>query len=118
MSVAAEVRVIGWLNGTGSIGAPTSGDVPADRPDEFLTVERVGGARGDVVETPIIAVQAWSTSRVNAEALAGQAADSLEAMVALSDVADVEVQSIINDPDPDSQQARFQVTAQLTVTTR
>lgn len=116
----AEVLVVSWLNGAGKVTGPNgvahaSTDVPATRPAEFITVERVGGSRGDVVESPLLSVQAWSDSRVHAEQLADLVVDSLNEMVSLEQVADVGVQSVINDPDPDSEQPRFQVTVSLTV---
>lgn len=110
----AEVLVRQWL--ADHLSVPVSTDVPATRPTEFVTVERVGGGWSDVRDLALIVVLAWSTSRTKAGTLAHTVADSLmQAAIESPSIANVSIESIINTPDLSSEQARFQVTAQVTV---
>lgn len=48
-------------------------EIPANRPDRFVTIERVGGsARSPVLDQALIAVQCWGTTRLDASQLACQ----------------------------------------------
>lgn len=61
--------MVSWL---ASMGYETSQDVPADMPDEFVTVERTGGGASDLVDHPVMAVQCWAMTGERAEALANE----------------------------------------------
>lgn len=55
-------------------------DVPADRPDYFITLERTGGGLDNVVrDTPTVAIQAWAPTRAEAMALAEDVRDAMDA---------------------------------------
>ena len=75
----AEREVVDYLNGAG-VGATAYYDVPADRPESFVVVERTGGPRTDiVVERPMLDVQCWAQTRRDAALLADSALDALRA---------------------------------------
>lgn len=57
----------------GGLGFRASTRVPADMPDTFVTVERVGGGVADWIDHAAMAVQVWSRSDAQAE----EAANSL-----------------------------------------
>lgn len=62
-----EATIISYLQDNG-INAVA--DVPKNRPDEFVTVERTGGTHDSVVlDRPTVAVLAWSTTRFKASEL-------------------------------------------------
>ena len=59
--------MVSWLT---SLGYRASTDVPADMPDEFVTVGRASGADRDFVDLPLVAVQCWALTNERAEAMA------------------------------------------------
>lgn len=64
---SVEAAMIAWLSG---MGYDAYANVPKDRPDAFVTVERTGGGVADMVDLPLVAVQAWAQSAADAEAMA------------------------------------------------
>lgn len=60
-------QFVTWLSG---LGYETSTYPKADAPAEFVTVERTGGGVVDMVDHPVIAVQAWAQTEARAEEIA------------------------------------------------
>lgn len=112
MSFDVEAALISFLQT--KTGVATFADVPNPRPTEFLTVERTGGPRTDlVVDNPMIAVQCWSTSRARASQLA-RVVDAALALFAFEPhVHKVERTSLYNFPDEQGSQARYQLVVQI-----
>ena len=112
----AELIVKQWLEADDALaGYPVSFDVPATRPERFVTVERVGGGSDGVLDSPTIAVQVWETSRWNAsDAATRLVKPSLLNLVEHDEIGAIDILSIINNPDPESGQARYQITLQAT----
>lgn len=89
-------------------------DVPSERPDEFVVVERTGGRRRDVViDEPMLAVQCWSTTRSRASKMALEVARDMEGLIEVPGVNMCRVDSIYNYPDLDSGTPRYQLTCEL-----
>lgn len=91
-------------------GTAVSNRVPERRPQRFITVERTGGQRTHLWDSPIFAVQAWAATEAEASALADEVAVAVldwqrDAIVAYSDV-----RSVYAFPDPDARVPRFQLT--------
>lgn len=61
----------------GALTCPVSSDVPAERPDAFVTVERAGGPRSKTDDSPLLTVQAWHRDRLALETLADSVCDAL-----------------------------------------
>lgn len=61
-SIEEEMR--NWLS---ALGYDAHVRVPKDRPLRFVTVERTGGSVEDMVDHPIMAVQAWAQTDAEAE---------------------------------------------------
>lgn len=100
------------------LDCPVAGDVPDERPARFVTVERLGGRRDRYLDRGTYAVQAWEERRSAAAALAEAVADAVLALPARSGrVSGAGVVSVVNLPDPDSGQPRYQVTCNVTITT-
>lgn len=92
-------------------------EVPANRPRRFITVERVGGDRADVRDRPIVAIQAWEETRYKASELAAVIAEFTGSLaVTHPHVARVSIESVYNNPDPESESPRYQVNASITTT--
>lgn len=67
MAYSALEAMVAWLAG---LGYRTSTVVPANAPDEFVTVERTGGGVDSYVDKPVFAVQAWGATDARAEEIA------------------------------------------------
>ncbi len=97
-----EGEVVAWLR---SCGLPARADVPRDRPEELVTVERTGGgaAEGGALDAPMVVLRSWAPTRARASELARRA-DA--AMLALPDGTDwassCERNAIYNYPDGSS----------------
>lgn len=113
MTVNIEALLVGALNAVGSL-PEVFAEVPSTRPAQFITVERVGGGYEDVRDLPMVVVQCWAGSRFEASEIAAVVARALRNLAYTHpQVARVGIESIVNFPDPDSKQARYQVTATL-----
>lgn len=95
-------------------------EVPADRPQRFVTIERVGGRELEYSSRPTIAVQVWAETRWQAAQLAtGQVLPRLLDLDLLDPIAAVSVESVIDLPDPDPPpQPRYQITISLDAATQ
>ena len=92
-------------------------EVPADRPQRFVTIERVGGRELEYSSRPTIAVQVWAETRWQAAQLAtGQV---LPRLLDLDLLAAVTGESVIDFPDPGPPpQPRYQITISLDAATQ
>lgn len=117
MTVNIEKLVIDHLNADGTLGDyPASLSIPAERPRRFITVERVGGGDGLLFATPLLSVQIWDSSRWNASDASTRLVKlSLLNLVKHDEIGAVDILSIINNPDPESGQSRYQINIQASV---
>lgn len=109
-----EKALISWLNShrVGDLQAYL--DIPSSRPQRFITVERVGGATDTHLDRPLVSLQVWGTTRTDASDTAVLVRDALLIFaIDTPSVGGVDMQSLINNPDPDSGQARYQITVQF-----
>lgn len=63
-------QLVSWL---AALGYRASTRVPKDapsNPEEFVTVERTGGGVSNMVDRPLVAVQAWAPTEERAERMA------------------------------------------------
>lgn len=85
--------------------------VPATRPEKFVTVERTGGKIDAFSDAPTFAVQAWAPTKAEAAALAEKTASAIDSWPKTApEVADATVESMYDFADPDSRSQRFQLT--------
>lgn len=61
-------QFVTWLNGLGYHAST----YPPKTGDEFVTVERTGGAAVDMVDHPMMAVQTWAKTPTRAEEMANE----------------------------------------------
>lgn len=110
-----ETQLAQWLSGQPELdGIPVSLDVPPHRPERFVTIERVGGGETKFIDTPMLAIQCWAESRVQAAKVADLTKTVLERAWRMPNVARIDVQSTINFP-LDESTPRYQITVELTV---
>lgn len=113
MTVNVELLLVTALNSVDGL-PETHPEVPSRRPASFITIERVGGGYEDVRDLPMVAVQCWERSRLKAAELSAEVASALRKLAYTHpNIGRVNIESIINFPDPDSSQARYQVTVSL-----
>lgn len=110
--VNVEAVLVEHLNDSG-LGCEAFMDVPKERPETFVTVERSGGGRDTFRDLPQVIVQAWGRSRWEASELVDDVADALWQARFHPNIARVTIGSSHNFPDPDSGQARYQIFASL-----
>ena len=93
-------------------GVPVHAVVPRNYAGgQLVTIERTGGRADHLIDYGVYAVQAWADTHVDAYQLASDVRDVLIAAPAhLADLASTQVASMYNFPDPDSRQARYQLT--------
>lgn len=108
-----EALLVDWLNDHPNVGAEAFMDVPATRPQHFITVERVGGGEGPVTGIPVLAIQRWAEHRFEASQGAIDLSRILPQLITHPKIARVVVESVYNFPDPDSGQARYQLTVEV-----
>lgn len=90
--------------------------IPATRPEKFVTIERTGGRIDAFSDAPTFAVQAWAPTKAEAAALAKQAAAAIDNWpVSDPAVADATVESLYDFADPDSRSQRFQLTVHAVI---
>ncbi|AJE06534.1 hypothetical protein BBMN23_1562 [Bifidobacterium adolescentis] len=118
-----ETAVIKRLNadeGIKAAGLAAYGDVPESRPTRFITVERVGGSSGRIIDRPLIAVQIYASTRSEAMKLAETTRMALMRLTdptnltGLAEIAAVDISGVTNYP-LDETTPRYQITAQLAV---
>ena len=66
MSYSVTEAFVDWLAGLGYAAST----YPPKTGTEFVTVTRTGGAVSDMVDRPMVAIQAWAATEVRAEEMA------------------------------------------------
>lgn len=102
-----------WLSSVTGVGAYAA--PPEDRPDEFITIERVGGGTERGRDLPSLAIQAWAPTEAEAYELALEVRDLFiwNAAMEVASIAGSEVGSVYLFPDPESRSSRYQVDVDL-----
>ena len=106
-----EEKVIQLLRAN---GRDAYADVPNPMPDEFVTVERTGGAAADMVDGATLAIQCWALGRKAAADMADAVRGELYEMQGTGGLGGISVESLYNWPDMQSRRARYQMTVGVT----
>lgn len=99
-------------------GVPVSTRVPNPRPDRFVRLVRAGGSRTRELDKMLLVVECWALDAVQAEQDALTVAEALRTSPAGGPWAGAwitrwDTNAIADNPDPDTDQARFTVTGTL-----
>ncbi len=84
-----------------------SGSVPHPMPDEFVTVEMVGHGRANYIDTVLLSIESWSTSRAAAAALHERVAAAMAGSVTAAEISSCELETAYNDTDMASHRPRY-----------
>lgn len=63
-----------------ALTVPVYTDIPATRPAEFVTVERVAGGRSDCIDHPTVDIRTYSTTRAKARGIAASVMSAVSAL--------------------------------------
>ena len=110
-----EEFVIDYLSAqlAASPAVGVSGSVPHPLPDEFATVEKTGETAVNHIRTAQIHVDAWSTSRAAADALATREISAMAGITALPEISCCALNSSYNNPSQEFKKPRYSATFTL-----
>ena len=94
---------------------PVLGEVPEERPQRFVTIERVGGGAREwgLVDRALVAVQSWAETRYEASCLADAVDAAMLGLIGAYPITNVERNALTNFPTADKI-PRYQGTYQIT----
>jgi len=108
-----ETIVVAWLKALPvANGYSVSGDIPKERPEKFITVDRTGGPReAMVLDRAEILIEVYNrNSRLDASEVANLIADHIIELEAYDDnITHASVNSVVNLDDIIGQYSRYQV---------
>lgn len=90
------------------LAVPVSGEVPADPPASFVTVEKTGVGQRNFIYTSTLSVRSWAPSQVAAAALNEAVKVAMADAVQLDEVSRCHLNSDFNDTDTTRNQNRYQ----------
>src|SRR5690349_658570 len=105
-----ETIVIAWLK-TVAGDYEVHGDIPKDRPDKFITMDRTGGPRESMVlDRAEILIEVYDrNSRLDCSQKANEIGDRVIELLAYDDITRAKVNSTVNLGDPIGSFQRYQV---------
>lgn len=99
---------------TACLHVPVYTEIPKDRPEKFVTLEKTGGSRVNLLDTATLAIQCWGTSLYDAAELCQTVIAVMNAAVALDDVSSAEYVTDHNYTDTSTKHYRYQTVYQVT----
>ena len=112
----AEIVIKEYLKSVQS--APVVGNVPKERPAQFVQLEVVGGGEGIVTQHPMVTFICWDVSRSAAASFAAEIKAHLARCRRLGGLPVYRIATIglpVFRPDPDTKTARYQFTLEFRV---
>ena len=93
---------------------PVYTEIPKNRPEKFVTFEKTGGSRENMIDTATIALQCWAKSIYEAAELCVAVKGIMDASVALEEISKAEYVSDYNYTDTSTKHYRYQTVYQVT----
>lgn len=90
-------------------------EVPAERPDEFISVERTGGSGTQFTQDATLAIQSWAGTRRRAAEIAALVEGSVMALLDEPNIFSAVADGSYRWPDPDSRQERYQTMIEVSI---
>lgn len=104
--INVEASFIDWLSNK---GYQSYADVPHQRPNEFVCIEKTGCSINDTVVKSTISCQCWATSRLRASEMAMTIADSVNNFSNYLGIFSAKISNMYNYPDVESGSPRYQL---------
>lgn len=95
-------------------GIPVYTEIPGTRPTKFITMEKTGADRSNLLETATVAFQSWAASLYEAADLNDTLKGILDASVALDEISKAEFITDGNYTDPSRKEYRYQAVYRFT----
>ena len=90
-------------------------EVPAERPDEFISVEMTGGSGDRFTRSAALAVQSWAKTRRRAAEIARLVEEAVPDIADEPNVFRAVANGSYRWPDPESGHERYQTNVEITV---
>lgn len=99
---------------SGRLLVPVSGDVPSPLPESFVTVEKTGSGRSNLINSATIAVQSWAATRAAAADLCAQVESVMDSLSAEPEISRCAIDTSYNFPDQARNKPRYQAVFSIT----
>ena len=90
-------------------------EVPDERPDEFISVQLLGGEGDRFVKEHRLAVQSWAQTRRRAAEIARMVEQAATSLIEEPNIFGAVANGTYRWPDPDSRQPRYQTNLEVTI---
>ena len=99
---------------SGRLSVPVSGDVPSPLPESFVTVEKTGSGRSNLINSATISVQSWAATRAAAADLCAQVESVMDSLSAEPEISRCAIDTSYNFPDQARNKPRYQAVFSIT----
>lgn len=90
-------------------------EIPEKRPEEFISVELLGGSGGRFRREVSLAVQSWAATRKRAAEIAQAVEDAVPSLADEPNIFTAVADGTYRWPDPESHQERYQTNVELSI---
>ena len=91
-----------------SLSVPVSGEVPINKPEEFVTVDKIGSGVRNHIRSATLAIQSWSMSQDSASALNDTVKAAMDGAVALDAISSSHCETDYNFTNTATKRHRYQ----------
>lgn len=96
------------------IQVPVVLEIPAKPPNQFLLIERIGGGAGQLLCSPMIAIQSYGASLLEAAQLNERVKTAMEQLAEMDPICSVKLNTDYNFTNPATKQYRYQAVFNIT----
>lgn len=107
-----EPIIIAYL--TDHVSAEVRGEIPENRPERLVVVEKMGGDRENRIDTATISFKSYAPTLLAAMELNAEVKESVESMTDLDEISCCEYGGDFNDTDTASKQYCYQAVYNIT----
>ena len=106
-----EKIVLDYLND--ALNVPVYMEMPEDKPDRFVLIEKTGSSRENYIDFATITIQSYAESLYYASALNEDVKQAMDDIIALDTVSRAELNSDYNFTDTETKRYRYQAVYDL-----
>ena len=106
-----EAKIVMAL--TSALSVPIYGEVPAEMPESFVTVEKTGSSLSNHVYSAMLAIQSWASTKTQAATLNESVKNAMMDLYARGDIGLVRLNSDYDYTDTASKRYRYQAVFDL-----